>query len=70
MYASYVSEFDLTEDIAFALMSYTWEGLDLFSYPEIIGEITFEDTVSIANEIFKDEYFTLSVVEPQRKESK
>ena len=70
MYASYVSEFDLAEDIAFALMSYTWEGLDLFSYPEIIGEITFEDTVSIANEIFKDEYFTLSVVEPQRKESK
>lgn len=70
MYASYVSDFDLTEDIAFSLTSYTWEGIDLFSYPEIISGIGFEDMARLAEEIFKDEFFTLSVVRPQRKESK
>ena len=67
MYASYVSEFDLTEDIAFALNGYAWEKLDLFVYPSLIESITFEDVKKIANEIFKDEYFTLSVVKPIKK---
>ncbi len=67
MYASYVSEFDLTEDIAFALNGYAWEELDLFSYPSLIESITFDDVKNIANEIFKDEYFTLSVVRPIKK---
>ena len=64
MYASYVSEFDSTEDIAFAMCGYAWEGLDLFVYPSLIDSITFDDVKKIANEIFKDEYFTLSVVRP------
>lgn len=70
MYASYVSEFDMTEDIAFMLNSYAWEGIDLFSYPEIIGGITFNDVCDIAPKILKNEFFTLSVVRPQRRENK
>ncbi len=70
MYASYISDFDLTEDIAFLLNSYTWEGIDLFSYPDMIREIKFEDMARLAKEIFKDEFFTLSVIRPQRRESK
>ncbi len=68
MYASYISDFDLTEDIAFSMTSYAWEGLDLFSYPDIISEINYDDVIKLADEIFKDEYFTLSVVAPQREE--
>ena len=64
MYASYVSEFDSTEDIAFAMNGYGWEILDLFIYPTLIESITFEDVQNIAKEIFKDEYFTLSVIRP------
>ena len=59
-----MSEFDSTEDIAFAMCGYAWEGLDLFVYPSLIDSITFDDVKKIANEIFKDEYFTLSVVRP------
>ncbi len=68
MYASYIADFDLTEDIAFALNAYAWEGLDLFDYPNIIGEISYEDVVSLSHELFRDEYFTLSVIQPQKEE--
>ena len=68
MYSSYISEFDVTEDIAFSLTSYTWERLDVFSYPEIISEISYGDVTALCNEMFKDEYFTLSVIYPQREE--
>ncbi len=67
MYASYVSEFDSTEDIAFAMNGYAWENLDLFVYPSLIDSINFEDVKNIACEIFKDEFFTLSVVKPIEK---
>ncbi len=70
MYASYVLEFDSTEDIVFSLNSYAWEGIDLFEYPKIVGEIRFEDMLPLAKDIFKDEFFTLSVVKPQGKEDK
>ncbi len=68
MYSSYISDFDLTEDIAFSMNSYAWEGIDLFDYPEIIQEIKYEALEPLAREIFKDKYFTLSVVTPQREE--
>ena len=64
LYASYVSDFDLTEDIAFLLNGYAWENLDLFTYPGLIESISFDDVKRVAQEIFKDEYFTLSVVRP------
>lgn len=70
VYAAYISDFDLTEDIAFSLNSYTWEDVELFSYPEIIGKIEYSDMIPLAREIFKDEYFTLSVIRPQGKELK
>lgn len=67
MYASYVSEFDMTEDIAFMLNSYAWEGIDIFSYPNIISSISFDDVCNIAQKVLKDEFFTLSVVRPFEK---
>ena len=67
LYSSYISEFDSTEDIAFAMNGYSWENLDLFVYPSLIESITFDDVKSLAQEIFKDEYFTLSVVRPSEK---
>ena len=68
MYASYISEFDVTEDIAFSLTSYGWERLDLFSYPDLISEIRYEDVMALCDEMFSEEYFTLSVIYPQREE--
>ncbi len=68
MYASYISDFDLTEDIAFSMNSYAWEGVDLFEYPSIIGEIKYEDALHLLKELFREEFFTLSVVEPLMEE--
>ncbi len=68
MYASYISDFDVTEDIAFSLTSYNWENLDLFAYPDIISEIKYEDVNALAEKLFKDDFFTLSVILPQREE--
>lgn len=65
VYASYVSDFDATEDIAFALTSYAYDGMELFSYPKIISDITAEYVEELLENSFKEEYFTLSTVMPQ-----
>ena len=65
VYASYIGDFDSTEDIAFALTSYAYDKVDLFKYPEIINEITFEYITELLETAFKDEYFVLSTVKPE-----
>lgn len=65
LYSSYVSDFDSTEDIAFALTSYAYDGLDLFAYPEIIGEITLEYIENLLDTVFEDDRFVLSVIKPE-----
>ncbi len=68
MYASYISDFDLTEDMAFLMSSYAAERIDVFAYPDIIDSIDLEYVNSLAEKIFFDEYFTLSVIIPQARE--
>lgn len=65
LYSSYVSDFDSTEDIAFALTSYAYDNIGLFDYPEIIGGITFEYVEELLEKAFSDECFVLSVVKPE-----
>ena len=65
VYASYVGDFDSTEDIAFALTSYAYDKMDLFKYPEIIESITFEYVSDLLEKAFKEEYFVLSSVKPE-----
>lgn len=65
VYASYISDFDSTEDIAFALTSYAYDGIDIFKHPEIIESISFEYVNGLLDSIFAEERFTLSVVSPE-----
>ena len=67
MYSSYVSDFDSTEDIAFALTSYAYDNVDLFSYPDIINGITIEYVEELLEKTFNEECFVLSVVKPENK---
>lgn len=67
VYASYISDFDSTEDIAFALTSYAYDGMDFFEYPKIIDSVTFEYVCELLDTVFADEYFTLSVIRPENK---
>ena len=68
IYASYVSDFDMTEDIAFSLTSYAWDNMDLFRYPEIIDGISLEYVENLLRTAFADECFTLSVIKPLANE--
>ncbi len=63
-FAAYVADFDSTEDIAFAQLSYADEGLDLFSYPEILASVSFEYVHTLRDELFREEKFALSVIKP------
>ena len=65
VYASYISDFDSTEDIAFALTGYAYDNIDVFEYPDIIDSITFEYVNELLDTAFKDEYFVLSTVKPE-----
>lgn len=65
-YSSYVSDFDMTEDIAFALTSYAYDDIDLFEYPNIIDSVTFEYIHELLDEVFEDECFSLSVIRPEK----
>ena len=67
MYSSYVSDFDSTEDIAFALTGYAYDDVELFSYPDVIGSITFEYVTELLDTAFADDYFVLSVIRPEKK---
>ena len=64
MYASYVSDFDSTEDIAFALTSYAYDNVDLFEYVDIIDSISLEYVTELLNTVFNEDSFVLSVVRP------
>ena len=65
VYASYISDFDSTEDIAFALTSYAYDGIDIFKHPEIIESISLEYVGELLDSVFAEDRFTLSVVRPE-----
>lgn len=64
LYSSFIADFDSTEDIAFAMTSYAYDGMDLFGYPDIIESITFEYLEDLLQNSFADELFTMSVIKP------
>lgn len=63
-YAAYVSDFDSTEDIAFSLLSYMGEGLDLFEYPSILESVDIEYINKLLFSMFDDSKFSVSVILP------
>lgn len=65
-YSSYVSDFDSTEDIAFALTSYAYDGIDIFKYPEIIESIGLDYLTVLLHKVFRDDYISLSVIRPEK----
>ena len=62
IYASYISDFDSTEDIAFALTSYANDKIDLFEYPSIIDGISFEYINELLKNSFSESSITLSII--------
>jgi predicted Zn-dependent peptidase len=64
LYASYISDFDSTEDIAFAMSSAASDKTEIFAYTDIVDSIDIDYVTELANKIFKEESITLSVIRP------
>lgn len=67
-YAAFVADFDSTEDIAFALLSYADEGLDVFEYPEVLNSVTFEYVTELLGCMFDENKFSMSTIQPLNQE--
>lgn len=64
VYASNVKSFDSTEEIGNNLIFNLFDGLDLLDIPDIINSITFEYVNELLKEGFKEEYYSMCVIEP------
>jgi predicted Zn-dependent peptidase len=67
LYASYISDFDSSEDIAFSLNSYASDGMDMFLFSSIVGGIDLDFVTELLNTVFDEDAFTLSVVVPREE---
>ena len=63
-YASYISDFDSTSDIAFAMLGAADDGVGLFEYLDLLNSITPEDITHVLDKVFNIEYMSMSVVYP------
>ncbi len=64
VYAEFIKNFDSTDDIANMLLSFAFEDSEIFEYVDIIDSITFEDVEKLLEDNFNDEYYVLSVIQP------
>ena len=64
LYAEYVMDFDSTEEIANNMMDYIFEGFEIFEYGKILEDITVDEINELVKKMFKEEYFTMSVIYP------
>jgi predicted Zn-dependent peptidase len=63
-YASSITVFDNTENIANAFINCIYKGFDVLALPEIIGGVIFEDIEKRLKQIFKKENFIVSIINP------
>ncbi|MBQ7292298.1 MAG: insulinase family protein [Clostridia bacterium] len=70
LYAEFLMDFDSTEEIANNMVDYIFEGFDLFEYAHMIENITVDEIKDLLTKMFKEEYFSMSVVYPIEEERK
>ena len=68
LYSEYVKDFDSTEEIANSMIDFIMEGVDLLEYGDHLQNVTCEEIRQLLRSVFKEEYFSVSVVRPKRKE--
>lgn len=67
-YAEYIKSFDSTEEIANTLLSFVFEGVELFSYADVLMSIDLAFVEQLFLEVFDDAHYTLSVIVPKKEE--
>ena len=66
-YAECIKGYDSTEEIANTLLSFVFEGGEIFAYADLLRNMTFTDVQRLFEEFFVPSRFTLSVVYPNPK---
>jgi predicted Zn-dependent peptidase len=69
VYASHIKSFDSVENIGDNFIYNLFDGCDIFDTSEIINSISFEYVSELLNNLFKEEYYAMSIVYPTEKEN-
>ena len=64
MCAEYIKDFDSTEEIANDLLGYVFDEGEMFTYGELLRQVTQEDTERLLHEVFDRERVCMAVVTP------
>ncbi len=64
LYADEIRAYDSTEEIANRLLSFVMDGGELFSYPQLLQDVTVEQVQELLQSVFQKERMAVSVVEP------
>ncbi len=64
VYASNIKSFDSTEEIANNMVYNLFDGADILDAPDVIDSITLEYVEKILNDMYKEECYAMSVVDP------
>ena len=70
IYAEFIKSFDSTESIANDLLTFAFEGSELFSYADMIQSVSFEDICEALKNAFDKDKITLSVILPNESNIK
>lgn len=68
LYADEVRAYDSTDEIANRLLAFVFEGAEMFSYPDILRDITREELEELLKTAFCRDLFAMAVMEPLEQE--
>ncbi len=64
LYSDEIRTYDSIEEIADRLLSAVFDGVELFSYPELLQSVTYEELTRLLETVLRPENAVLSVIEP------
>lgn len=64
LYADEIRAYDSTEEIANRLLNFVLDGGELFSYPQLLQDVTVAQLRELLQTVFQKEHMAVSVVEP------
>ena len=64
MYADEIRAYDSTDEIANRLLSFVFDGSELFDVPTVLASITKEELEELLHTLYQPQYFAMSVVRP------
>ncbi|MBE6589931.1 MAG: insulinase family protein [Ruminococcaceae bacterium] len=68
LYADEIRAYDSTEEIANRLLSFVFDGMEMFDSVELLEEITPEEIEQLMRSFFREDRFVLSVIRPKINE--